>query len=434
MANKLDYLKRCVTTLSQIDTMNWYTLAFSIPVLKETQNWQSLPPLALVTRTDGLYHVDTDNEQPILVRIDDHRKDEPLFSFQDAVEVDSSWLPTISGKVTTKIGILLFNAVVLYPSVGEKVDYINTKIKVSDIEALLATRVRNDDVATDKDILVSEMVHCIDRLTFLSNLATLINIAATPKVITRPPGIDEVKKKLFAEYQDQLSDPVKVVELENKLQAIDDEYLKDDPAATNIVNKKSRTARKKMYLTYGEVKDFVKTSENNVILPSLTDGVSTSDEDFPKYMNDLRVGSYSRGASTALSGYTYKILQRSIAGISISPTPCTTTRGLTREITQSNYKKLAGRYIKDKGWKLVDGTSAAKTYIGQQVETRSALFCTTPGNMVCFACMSENYKNTPAGTTNLASDLSSAMMTMFLKIMHQSGSEVTDVQIKDLCT
>lgn len=436
MSTRLEYLKRCVTSGEVIGSKRWYILAFAIPVLKEETSWKQGAKLYdLVTKPDGLYYVtEFQDGEPGLAKITDYQRDVPLFSFQEEIEVDPSWLPSISSKLTTKIGQLLVNALVLYPSVGKKVDYLNGKIKVSDIEAIFVNRVRNDDVAKETDIRVSEMVDCIDRLTFLSNLATLIAVAATPKTVTKPTGIDEVKKELFAQYKDQLHDPVKVVELESKLAAFDEEYLKDDAAAPNILNKKSRTARKKMFLTYGETKDFVKTDDVNVVLSPLLDGLDTSPENFPKYMNDLRIGAYARGASTALSGYVYKILQRSIAGIYISPTACNTTNGIARRIDKTNHKKLVGRYVKDKGWKLVATIDEAKQYIDKDVVTRSPMFCTTGGNMVCYACMSENYKNTPSGTTNLAADISSVLMNMFLKLNHGTITEVVDLQLDDLCT
>ena len=435
MSTKLEYLKRCITTGKVIGSKKWYTLAFAIPLLKSTDNWQSKDIYELVTQPDGLYYVDKNQDGHLsLSKITDYKKDQPLFAFQEDIEIDSTWLPTVSGKITTKVGQLLVNALVLYPSLGKKVDYINGKIKVGDIEAIFVNRVRNDDVAKENDILVSEMLDCINRLTFLSNLSTLISVASTPKTITKPPGIDEIKKKIFEEYKDQLGDPVKVVEMENRLRAFDEEYLKDDPAAKNILSKKAKIARTKMYLTFGETKDFVKTGEVSVVLPSLSDGLDTSPENFPKYMNDLRYGSFGRGSSTALSGYTYKILQRSIAGVYINPTPCNTTKGLSRLITNSNYRNLVNRYIKDKGWKLVEDLGQAKGYIGKTVETRSSMFCTTGGNMVCYACMSDSYKNTPSGATSLAADISSVFMKMFLKIIHGSETEVIDIDMSDLCT
>ena len=434
MTTKLDYLKKCILNGKIIGTKKWYITCFAIPLLKDEQyNINDKQQYSIVTKVDGLYYLDYDQENNLVpVRIDDYKKDSPLFNFQELIDVDSSWLPTIKSKLQTKIGVLIVNALVIYPSLGNKVEYINTKIKVSDIESLLVTRVKNDDVATEKDIRVSEMINCIDRLNFLTSLSTLINIAATPKAITPPPNIAEIKKQLLKKYEGQLDDPVKVVELENELAKIDNEYMADDPAANNIFNKKSKTARKKMYLMFGEAGDFVTTKENRVVLPSLSEGIDTSSEVFPLYMNDLRSGSFDRGASTALAGYSYKILQRSLSGLTILDKPCNTTRGIKRLITKNNYKKLIGRQIKQKGWVTIDDINIAKAYVDKEVEMRSTMYCTAPGNNVCYACMSENYKNTPAGITNLAAGISSVLLNLFLKKMHGSITEVIEIDMKDL--
>jgi len=241
------------------------------------------------------------------------------------------------------------------------------------------------------------------------------------------------KKNLLKKYEGQLNDPVKVVELESELSKIDNEYLADDPAAKNIFNKKSKTARKKLFLMFGETADFINTNEGKVVLNSLAEGISTSKEDFPKYMNDLRSGSFDRGASTALAGYSYKILQRSLSGIKILNTPCNTTKGIKRLITNSNYKKIINRYVKEKGWKLVSDIEIAKGYIGQEVEIRSVMYCKAPDNTICYACMSENYKNTPTATTTLAANISSVLLNTFLKKMHSSGLDTGKIDMKDLC-
>lgn len=436
MTTKLEYLKKCIVSGSVIESKKWYISCFAIPLLKnEVYNIDDKEQYSIVVKIDGLYFLDyNENNELIENKIVDYKTNEPLFKFQDVIEVDGTWLPTIESKISTKIGVLIVNSLILYPSVGKKIPYINRSIRVSDIETIFVNKVKNDDIAKDTDIKVSEMIDCIDRLGFLSSLATITNIAATSKTITPPPNIDSIKKKLLEEYKDQLDNPVKVVELENKLTAIDNEYLADDPAANNIFNKKSKTARKKLFLMYGETQDFLKTNDSKVVIKSLQEGIETSKDVFPLFMNDLRSASFDRGASTALSGYSYKILQRSLSGLRISKTPCNTTRGLVRSITKDNYKKLVNRYIKNKNWLLIENIDQAKEYIGKEVEIRSPMYCTSSSNSICYACMSENYKNLPSGITNLASGISSVLMNAFLKKMHSSITETTNIELKDLVT
>lgn len=435
MTTRLEYLKKCIISKTVIENKNWYIHCFAIPLLKEQTDWSEAPFLSIVTKFDGLYYVELgrDDERE-LVKIVDYQKDKPLFDFQEVLEVDETWLPTIKKKQQSKIGVLIVNALILYPSFAHKLEYLNPGIEnsmnLSDVETLLVNKAKSPSDAGPDDILVSEMVNCIGRFGFLSNLSTLISIAATPKTITPPPGIEKKRAELVKEYEGQLDDPVKRVELEGRLTQIDTDYLADDPAAKKIFTSKSRTARRKMFLDYGETKDF--TGKTDFVTPSLSDGVITDPEVFPLYMNDLRFASFSRGASTMLSGYSYKVLQRSLSGLTIVKEPCNTTKGVNRFITKSTYSKLVNRYVKDGGWKLVVDVEHAKNYIDKWVEIRSSMWCKSPGNTVCYKCMSENYKNAPNGISNLAATISDTLMNMFLKMMHGTVTEVIEIDLKDL--
>lgn len=440
MSSKFEYLKRIILlTLtdhpSLLESKHWYLMAFSIPLLQNDTNWEKQSILSLVTQVDGLYYIDLIEDKKQLIKITDYIKDQPLFSFQDLIDVDSSWHPMIKNKIQTKIGCLILNVNVLYSAFKDKFGYINESISMSKIKDRIATQVKSDNEAGPNDLKISEMIQCFDRLMFYTNIANIINIASTKKSITAPPGIKEKAEALFKEYEGQLSDPVKLVELENKLTELDTEYLKDDIPAQRIFTKKSKIARKKMFLLFGDTGDFIKSSQAKPIIPSLTTGISPDSEDFPKYMNDLRFGSFSRGSSTQLGGYTYKILQRSLSGLNILGEECDTKRGLKRTLSRSDALKIINRYIlQNNKWKLIETKDEALRYEGKEVIIRSPMYCTASKNSICYKCMNEIYKNIPTGVTNIASELSSVILNLFLKLMHGTVIESTELQIKDLVT
>lgn len=432
MTDRLNYLKKCIVNKKQLEQKNWYLYCFNIPVLKQ-EAITNQKRYDIVLQPSGIHYLDLDETNSLVpVAITDSKPNTPLFSFQEVIKIDSTWLPTVTSSIETKIGNLVINTFVLYETVGTKIPYLNSSIKPSDIEKLLASKVKNEEVLTEKDISVPEMIKCIDRMVFLSFLGTYINVATTPKTITPPPGIREFKQKLLKEYEGQLNDPVKIVEFEQKLQNVDKEYLKDDPDAVRMSSKKAAISRKKTYLMVGETSDFVTSPERTVITSSYDEGVETDKQTFPMYMNDLRSGSFDRGSSTALSGYSYKILQRSLSGLEILSTPCNTTKGLEREITKGNYKRLVNRYVYDSKWKLLSSHTETEAYIGKTVKVRSPMFCTSPKNTLCYACVSEDYKHISSGVTNIAANLSSVLMNIFLKRMHGTILESTSIETKDL--
>lgn len=433
MATKLEYFKKAIQLLAPIENKDWYVMMFTVPVLKETTDWIERDVCSLITQLDGLYFIEELDGNKTLTKINDWKRDAPLFIFKEQIEIDSTWISNVKDPMTTTVGRLIVNRLCLESVLHNRVEYINNKMQPSELEAMLIYKTRNDEDLTEGDISTREMITCVDRLNFLMSISTFTNIGATEKAITPPPGIKEYKKKLIEEYGERLKDPVTLVEFENKLATLDKEYLADDPAAKNIFNRKSRTGRAKMFLAYGETLDFENTGDN-VVLDALSDGISTDPKELAKFMNDLRYGSFSRGADTALSGYAYKILQRSLSGLKISNTPCNTVKGFKRRMTSRNYKGLIGRYVKQNGWVLISSEEKAKAYIDKEVETRSPMYCTAQGNSVCYACMAESYKNQDSGISNLAANISAVLMVNFLKRMHGTIVEVTDIEMDDFCS
>lgn len=435
--DKLEYLKKVITETNLYNDKSWYVSAFAL-LIKEyiDDSWKTNAiKYSIIKTIDKLNYVDIDEAgNLILVPISGYKKNEPLFTFQEEIEVDNTWLPSIDKKITTKIGNLIVNTLVIYASFKNKVPYINTVIKVSDLEAIIASKLKNDNEAKEGDILVSDMTEFVDRLYFLTNLADIINISATYKTITSPPGLKAEKTKLLKEYNGNLHDPVKLVEFENKLQAIDDEYMKDDPT-NKITNKKSKIARKKMFLVFGSERGFEETSEVNPIVKSLEEGVDTDDKVFPEYMNGLRSGAYSRGAETVKGGVTYKVLQRSLSNLNIVDVDCKTTKGLVRFIDKLNYVKLVNRNIKVGGkWVTITNIEEAKKYIDKSIEIRSAMFCKSEENTLCCYCLSTLYANQPGGIASLAAEVSGSVLGLFLKQMHSVQASTVRIEMEDLVT
>jgi len=431
--NKLDYLKACFQALKPMENISWYVNMFAIPV-PAVKDISTMKHLDLICQQDGLKVVLSTPEGNVLENIVDYQKGKPLFSMEDTLKVDSSWLPSIKETSEKRLGGLIINAVVLYPVVKDKLPYLNTPITEKKIEALFASKMIDvsESKSPDKDILVSDYVDFMDRLWFFTSVADLIVMASSYKTISAPVGADALAKKLIEENKDNINDPVVVAQILGKLTDLHDDQLKDDPVAKRMFDKKALTARKKQYLMYGETNDFVTSHQSNPVLTPMVKGIDTSEDIFPLYMNDLRYASYSRGHSTQLSGYSYKILQRSLAGLEITDTPCDTKLGLVRLVSKP--EKLVGRYIAVAGkWKLVETPDEAGAYLGKLVTGRSPMFCTTSNdNEICYACLGEMYKGQTNAMNNLAANFSGELMSLFLKRMHTSGFSLTKIDSNDL--
>lgn len=430
MSTKLEYLKRCLSEPLAVENKRWYVGLFASLLPSSAQQ---VGHLELVRRPQGLHYALSGEEGYEEVPLTDAKLGEALFHPTDPVDIDTTWLGSVHSKMATTVGRLLLNAAVLYPSLGARLDYVNTPLKVTALEAMLAERIVDDGEVVDAniDISVAQYLDCMDRLWFLTKLSNLITVAATAHTVLPPPGIDALRAKLLKEHAGNLSDPVVVATVIDELNKHDKAFLAQDPHARHIMDRKGTTARKKLFHMYGETNDFVTSLASDPVTGTMAQGVDTDEKVFPKYVNDLRYASYSRGHSTQLSGYSYKILQRSLSGLEIAQEPCNTQRGLLRTITQP--AKLVNRYVRvGKGWQLIQRAKDAQVYLGKAIEVRSPMYCTTAGNAVCYHCLGENYKGNKNAINNIAAGYSGELMSLFLKRMHTSGFNLTDVHLKDL--
>jgi hypothetical protein len=435
---KLDYLKLALTQSTVYNELKWIVKAFAIPVNATVDDsWKKdCHRYDLVNTMSGYSYIDLIDNVPTLVKIDDYVADTPLFTFQDAVTVDSTWAVNISNKVTTKIGNLIVNAICIAPVFKKKLDFIAGQVKVTDLEAMIANKLKDptDKDITESDITVDEMVEFVDRIYYLTNFSMLTNISATPKNITISPEFKAKKQELLKKYEGQLTDPVKLVELEKELVAADDDYLAGDPTVGKVlVGKTKNIARKKMYLIFGHERGFNDTSKINPIINSLEEGWSTDKEQFSSYINALRSGSYSRGKETELGGVTYKRLQKSLSGLVIADEDCGTTQGYMTAIDKTNYTTLIYREIKVDGkWLHIGTNQEAAAYIDKTVELRSAMYCRYEKGGFCYHCLSSSLKDSPTGMSILASELSSVVLSLFMSMMHGVALSTTEIKEKDL--
>lgn len=428
---KLEYLKLAITKSEVTLYKDWYIKVFTIPLWKDS-DYKDQVEYDLVIMSDGLHTLVDEEGELKLVKIVDHDKDKPLFQWQDDIDVNSSWLPNISSNIRSKVGRVLVNKLVFSDVVGDRIPFLNKRISVKEVENILVGKVKNDKDIKEGDITIKEMISCIDHLNFFIFVSTFSSVAATPKTITPPPGAKKFRDELLKEYEGRLHDPVVISTIQARIDEYEKEYLKGDPAADAYFGGKARASRTKMYYFGGAGLDFVEGGDTTVAR-ALSEGSDTTPTEFAKLANDSRYASYSRGGMTALGGYAYKTLQRALSGIVIQDRPCNTTKGLKRNLDKKKVLELVGRQIKVGGnWKTIENREEASKYADKEIEVRSPMYCTVKGNDLCYACMSEQYKELESGVTNIAANISAVILTSNLKLMHNSAVGTTNIELEDL--
>lgn len=436
---KLDYLKTILNTESKepiYTKRHWFVSCFTLIDETSQDAIKKLELYSIVKKPDGYYFINKVQEEEInLEKIDDAAKDAPLFNVREEIEIDSTFIGNVEGKIKTSIGNLLINAIAIYPSFGKKLSFVNGKINTGILENIIVPKIhKTDDAAKPGEIELDEFLSFVDRINYFANLADLFVLPGTEKSITVAPDFHKRKKEIVEKYKDKLKDPVEVINLEKELMALDAEYLKDDPTYGKMLSGSVlNIARKKMFIMYGDERGFSEKKVATPIVDALEDGWNTSENNFPSYMNALRSGSYARGAETVKGGVTSKTLLRSLGSLSIQDEPCDTTKGLKRVVTESNYTKFTQRYIKNNNkWTLVENDEEAKNLIGTEVEVRSAMFCKAPGYHICYQCLNESFKGNKNGITTLSLEISNVILYMFMKLMHGVTLSNATIELQDL--
>jgi len=261
--------------------------------------------------------------------------------------------------------------------------------------------------------------------------------AATRDNVTMPDGIikyrEEVIKELKKKYGDNALSKLEVAaELETKIKEYLKNNLKDDPYVDKIKHGKTLGAMKKMYGEYGHGGDFFyDDGKAHVIEKSLEEGWDKDEETITILYNDIRQGSYKRGAETQKGGYTAKQALRATSDLKIIDTDCGSKVTYPFLVTKDNYKKIIGRYIVEQGkLKLLDNENV-KNYIGKKVELRSPLYCKATPNF-CKVCCGEAMKNYENGISIMVVNMAGIILNTSMKAMHNTSLELVDLDMNDL--
>lgn len=381
----------------------------------------------------GVFFLDKDNNyEP--TQIIDAKPNEPLFTFQDRIVIDPSWIPNIDKQTETSIGNLLFNLCCIVPAFGTKMSFILGKSSVSAIEDMIGPKLKDtpkpEEPRHSEYYYVDEYLRFVDSLEYIKGWTQIATIALTKKVITPPPGMTEFKQQLLKKYGDKLSDPVQVALMEKEMAEYDKEYLKDDPTLGKFTSGKMlTTVRKKLFHSLGVNKGFKYSATVEPIINSLHDGIPTDPKGFALVNNDLRVGSYGRGAETINGGVVAKGLLRASNFIKIVQEDCNAKFGLIRNYSPKEIKHLEGRYIKQgTKWILVNKEDLDK-YTDKEVEVRSNMYCQSPGVTYCKYCSGENLSRNENGISIGFTELSGVILATSMSAVHTSELQVQKLDI-----
>lgn len=395
-------------------------LISSFAIIQPVEQGTSEPYVGQVTTRDGKVTIMDDQLEPQI--LEGWVDGKPYLDVNEIVELDSGDIPNVKDKVKTTYGIALVNLLMLTHAFGDKIPYMNGVIGYGRLESKVLEALHGGDIS------VEELRVFLKAASWSTGIMPLFIAPTSPKSIQGAPEAKALRKKLIEERKDRLDDPTALAEIDTALSKLDKEYIEGDVTEAFYKSGKAHNVtRKRMYSIFGGEADMENPSKMNLVSNSLEEEWDV--EQMPAMINALRMGSYKRGAETALGGADFKDLSRMFQNIKITEDDCGTKVGKRTLFTNENYKRLTGRTTV-KGKKLSD--TDAKALIGKRELLRSPQACKTKGSNFCKVCVGEAVSINPNSVGMLAANLGASFLSIMMAAMHGRALTLVEADLNEV--
>lgn len=346
---------------------------------------------------------------------------QPLYNDRELAQFPADSVHNHPAPIETTYGRMLFNWMVVSYAFGKKIPFQH-KIKSTDLVKVFAPYAVDEDFQPEPGdnttyYYPSEIERYVQALFEITSLCSLITPTGSVKTLSTHPDMAKVRAQLLEENKDRLNDPAVITEIQNKLIALDKEWLKDDNAMDYYLSGKSFSVkRKKMFVMGGIEASFQKPGEFALVQKSLNEGMDM--DNIPALYNSIREGSFDRGHDTALGGEKVTFLQRIYQNTKIIPGDCGTTLTDYRLITQRNYAQFLGFNIIESGAPVELTHQNINSYIGKMVHLRRPILCQAPLTDFCSVCAGRALAKNPRAVAAEIAAVGSAIMGAFMSSMH----------------
>ena len=332
----------------------------------------------------------------------------------------------------TTFGRFLENVIVLqYPFNFKYFPYQNNVWKPDDIVGLVSKEL----IRKGSQMTVDEYRTFVDYLFYLNHITEICVPSMTEHSLMTHPDVPKVKKEFIEAHKGQMNDPLVIKELEDKLIALDKEWLGDDPSVDffkGLGSKSFNIHRKKLFLTTGGIPAFdTETGKMDFIPNSLAEGWTK--EALPSIANEIRKGSYERGIETAKGGAETKLVMRVFQDLAVDMDDCGTTRTIPMDFGSTyRIKDFLGRTIRWGNQDIVLTEENIGKYDGRVLQVYSPLTCAHKGNL-CFKCCGQRAKELGATVIGIqVVKITSKFMNQAMKNMHGTELKVNNVKLEDI--
>lgn len=350
---------------------------------------------------------------------------EPVFTMQDHFDLPGDFHPCLQGEaIKTTFGILLFNIILFWETVGKVIPYQNKELTPGLVRANIAAIAYDDpkegEQVPEGKAPMSRVLEISRNSNYLEGILYAIVKCGSKDSLTVSKEVIALKNKLLKENKDRLSDPLVFNDIVEQCVNLDYEIQMKGESATFYIDKTYvSNCRKRMFIMFGI--EF--NSELNIWVP-LTDPLTSGwDPNYlADYINTAVEGAYNRGKATGEGGARVKDILRIIASAHIEGDDCGVTIGEPIMLRKYNKALWIGGSIIDKGKVVMLTPENYDNYIDKVVTMRVPQNCQVKEGNFCRTCLGQGLG---AYTNRIASDVTRVPTTFMLtrmKASHISGS------------
>ncbi len=351
-----------------------------------------------------------------------------MFHPADKILIPSNTVPNLVGSLETRFGILYTNYVLLVECFGTGISYVNGEMNVGDIEEIIANRMEDNTVQEEEGhIYVKDKLKFTQQVSYLRSQSMLFTVVATPRNITAPDNLKQLRTEILKKYEGKLDDPIEQAKFENEMRLIDEEWLKDDPSNNHLISGKMKNSRLKMYGTFGSSTGFDNTATPHVV-SSLDEGLPTDGDALTGLINSLRAGSYSRAKLTEIGGVTANIINRSMSPVTIADGNCGSKVYQNVIFREGDNKRYIGTYsLRPTG--EIKPLMAGDIKPGRKALIRSPLYCKSSGYNFCSVCAGDKLSERKKAVILAVSHINSRILYYYMKLFHVTILETKKLDI-----
>lgn len=342
----------------------------------------------------------------------------------DEIELTSKEYKWVDGKITTTLGMLVFNRYLLERTgIIEHLHYWNRPIDKSGLGALDVAV--NNLVILDK-ITTKDLGNYIDsRDRFGFWCAAFLSVSISSALLRPMDNVNKRKAELFEQHKEVLSsgNPVEQImtinSIEKELMGMVRKNLEDDTGYDMYASGDGNLDNN--YKTINVMRGAVfnnATKRYDIVGNSLMDGVQK--KDITAFANSVLAGAYPSAVGTAEAGYMSKIILALLQSEHIDPNPdsdCGSTSTIPLTVTNKNKQYVLYRYIDNGGKKELITLTNVDSYVGKTINLYSPQGCRQTA--ICGKCAGRVFHN--LGVTQvglLTTQITQKMLNLKLKSKH----------------